>query len=447
MITGTSTAVTAQRPLVTRQYVSLTASDVLAALLSFASMAVLARTVPVRVLGEVVFAQAAANAAFLVLDPRLEDALVRFVPLLAREQGAGAGARLFKVALLCDVLIGLVAGALAVGVVVLAGVPLGEAGNSTFIVLALLQASAQASQGTVASAYAVTDGLVSWGAIRIVIALGSTAAAVTALLLGGAGSYLAALAIAAAVSTSIVGWMAQRRVSNVLGTPIRLSPGTLGRFWRFAGVASLASSVFVGTEALPLTVVGAAAGPTTLARFRVGLAPARLATTGFSAVPSVLYPLLSRDAALARMSSVRERVMRSTALTIPIVGVLAVVSWVTLPTLVPLIYGPSFVSSVTAARLLVLAALVRGLTSWSKVLAFAIGRPGMRLVVTTVDAILLVSATWMFAVHGTLEGVAAAHLTIAVLISGLWLKLAMSVETAGAPREQTGGISATKRDR
>jgi O-antigen/teichoic acid export membrane protein len=123
------------------------------------------------------------------------------------------------------------------------------------------------------------------------------------------------------------------------------------------------------------------------------------------------------------------------------------VSWVTLPTLVPLIYGPSFVSSVTAARLLVLAALVRGLTSWSKVLAFAIGRPGMRLVVTTVDAILLVSATWMFAVHGTLEGVAAAHLTIAVLISGLWLKLAMSVETAGAPREQTGGISATKRDR
>jgi O-antigen/teichoic acid export membrane protein len=426
------------RRLLAHQYLSLTGGDVVAAVLSFASLVVLARVVPVRVFGEVVFAQAAATAAFLILDPRLEDALIRFVPLLSQQQDPGAGTRLFELALMFDALIGIVSGALTVALVLLAIVPLGDAGNSTFVMLALLQAAFQAAQGTVASAYAVTDGLVMWGVIRVVLAVASTAAAITALILGGAAWYMSVLAIVAAASTAIVSLMARQRVRRIFGPPTVLPRGTLGPFWRFAGVASLTTSVFVGTEALPLTVVGALAGPALLARFRVGLAPARLTTTAFSAVPSVLFPLLSRDAAQTRLSSIRKKVLTSTALTLPVVVLLSLLAWLTLPFLVPLIYGAKFEASVMLARLLVIAALVRGLTAWSKVLAFALGRPRVRLAVTTLDAVLLVTATWFFTNVGTLKQVSIAHVVIAVLISAVWLKNAMAVGGASGEREQAG---------
>lgn len=411
---------------VIRQYSALTAGDIISAAASFLGLIFVARLVPIATFGKIAFAQAVATALFLILDPRLEDAVVRYVPLVARSVGSGGATRLFHLAMLWDACIGCLSAGVVVALLQSGAVPLGEAANDKFITLAVLQAGLQASQGTVAAGFSVTEGLAQWGIIRIVIALLTTCASVVGLLVGGADWYLGMLVVSAAASTAAVVALSVRRVQRVFGRTAALPDGTIGSFWRFAGVASMAASVLAGTEALPMTVVGAVGGPAALARFRVGLAPARLTMTVFSAVPSMLFPVLSREAAERRFTSISKRVMAWTRLALPVVAVLCALSWVALPKVVPFVYGERFEAAVGPARFLVLAALIRSLTAWSKVLSLSVGRPGVRLWVTAIDAVLLVGGTWVLATRGTLTDVAVYHLVVAVLVSLIWVRVATS---------------------
>ncbi len=118
--------------------------------------------------------------------------------------------------------------------------------------------------------------------------------------------------------------------------------------------------------------------------------------------------------------------MHWTRLVLPVVAALSVIAWIALPKIVPLIYGPEFGAAVEPARFLVLAALIRSLTAWSKVLSLAVGRPGVRLAVTAVDACLLVAGTWVIALRGTLTDVAVWHMVVACVVTVVWIKVAMS---------------------
>src|SRR4051794_24539206 len=94
-----------------RSFSSLSASTATVAVTSFASTVVLARVLTPKQFGQVVFAQATAQALFVVLDPRLEDALVRYVPRVARTR-RGAATNLFRRLVTLDVALGLGFGAL-----------------------------------------------------------------------------------------------------------------------------------------------------------------------------------------------------------------------------------------------------------------------------------------------------------------------------------------------
>jgi O-antigen/teichoic acid export membrane protein len=411
-----------------RQFFALMTGHVSIAVASFASLAFLARSVSVGEFGRVIFAQAVATSLFIFLDPSLEDGLLRFVPLVVKRGQRGDATALFERVLLIDGLVGCLFALLGITILWAGAIPLGQIGNPDFLMLALLQGGLQAAQGTAGAAFSLTNGLVQWGFLRASASAFTTATAVLALLLGGeAVWYMAALSLASGVSTVTFGVLAARRMRKHWGPPRKLPADWIGQFVRFSLLASITTSVSIGTESLPLSIIGLVGGPIMIGIFRIGLAPARLTTTAFSPLPTIFFPLLSRDAAEDEYEKIKRKVLGWTRLAIPIGAVLAVLAWVLLPVAVPLIFGPDFESAVQPARVLVLAALVRSSIAWSRVFPLSVGRPGVGLFVTTIDACLLVAATFWLAKTGTVTTVAFAYLGIAILVTLVWIWIAKSL--------------------
>jgi O-antigen/teichoic acid export membrane protein len=117
-----------------------------------------------------------------------------------------------------------------------------------------------------------------------------------------------------------------------------------------------------------------------------------------------------------------------TRATIPVAIVLALIAWFTLPALVPLVFGAQFAPAVPVARFLALAALARGVIAWSKVLALAIGRSGVNLLITCVDAALIVASTWWLSSKTSATTVAIAHFGIALFVCVVWIRFALTLK-------------------
>jgi O-antigen/teichoic acid export membrane protein len=408
-------------PLV-RQFASLAVSNVGVAFVSFAVLVALARGLSTKELGQVVFAQAAAQALFALLDPRLDDALIRYMPVVALRRGGRGATALFRRFLLIDQGLGATFAVVAITVVVSGAVPMGGTTEPAFLALALAQMGARAAQGTASAGYAVTEGLARFGAVQAGAAVTVSGAGLFGLLVGGAEGYLAGAAIAATTATAWMSFSALRRVRRRYGPPARhvaaLMPGMVGFTWK----SSLASSLAIGVDQLPLTVVGAVAGPQTLAVVRVALGPARLAAAVYSPIASVLYPVFSRDAARDDINAISHRARNFSRTAVPLAAAGSLIGWAVLPPLVPLFFGSSFDGAGTAAVLLLAGALLRGSVAWSKVLPLALGRPGIRIAILVGEGVLMVGGAVLFADEGA-TAVAAVYLVTAALSTVTWLAL------------------------
>jgi O-antigen/teichoic acid export membrane protein len=411
-------------------FVSLAGSTVLSAVASFVTMIILARTLRVETFGQLVFAQAAAGAAFAFLDPRIEDAVIRYIPILERDWGRGYPTAAFSRALLLDQGIGSLFATLVTAGLLIIPVSEPQVFNATYLVLAVLQAGAQASIGTASAGFSVTDGLSRLGVFRSVASVLSAVIGVGALFIGGAAWYLAAGALTAASTNLILSLASYRRVRHRFGRPRSLSSSMLHGSGRFTIGASLASSVAIGADQLPAVALGLVAGATPLAQFRVGLSPARLTTAAASPLASVMYPLLSRQAASGARAGI-QRMVRRWSLGI---GGLAVIggllAWVVMPFLIDTLFGSRYSHAVPVAQLLTIAALIRAVYIWIKVLPLALGRPSARLFVSGLDGTLLTIATiWLGATSG-IRSVAWAHVAIATAIGAVSLLVSRRLVSA-----------------
>ena len=414
-----------------RQLSSLTLANAVITATSVAMTVALARTLGPVEFGQVVFAQTAAALLFAVLDPRLEDALVRYVPILESGSDPGAATALFGRLLAIDAILGLGFAAMVVAVVSTLAFPLGHTADGTLLALAIVQMGVRASQGTSSAAYAVTSGLVRLGAAQVVAAMVLTTVGLCGLLAGGAVGYLASTAAASVLVSFAMCWSAGRRMRRRYGSPSRRGPVPAGMV-RFTWRSSLASSLATGTEQLPLTILGAVAGPETLGVFRVALSPARLVAALFSPIASILFPTLSTAAAAGAHHEVSVLARSWTHRLAPVALVAAAGMVAALPLLVPLMFGEAFEDAVPAAVLLCLAALLRGAVVWSKVMPLAIGRPDVRIVVLAAEGALLAVSTWILAGDGA-SAVATAHLAVAAGSTLTWMWVLRRIERLAAP--------------
>lgn len=415
---------------------ALTVSTLVGAIASFVAIAFLARVLDTGEFGQIVFAQATVGMLFSILDPRIEDGVIRYLPLVELRAGGSASSQLFTRALLIDQVIGGGFALVIIAALASSWLSFGDVTTNSFLALAVAQSGVQAASGTASAGFAATGGLAILGWIRVAAAVATTGVSVVALLLGGGVAFMVSQAVAAAALTLLLSLMSLQRVRQRFGPRGELPRGAAKGFVSFSVKASMATTVSIGTNNLPLTLVGAAGGPTLLASYRVALAPSRLVATGFSPIASVMFPILSQDAAEHHLARIRSRILAWTGvLAVPAVGA-AVVAWFTMPAAVAFAFGGRYGSVVLSAWILTTAALVRGTVIWSKVFPLAVGRPGLKAIVTLVDGILVAAVAWWGASRG-LETIAWGQLGAAVLNTATWVILARVL----VPREAALGAA------
>lgn len=420
-----------------REYAWVTVGNVTTAVASFVGVVVLARVLDADEFGRVVFAQATMSLFFTLLDPRFDESIVRYVPLIQERSGESAGTWLYERALGLDLVVGYAITAVAVALLASAAIPLGGSADPTLFLLATAQFGSMTALGSAAAGYQVTGGLPRYGAIQSAIALSTTCLGLIGLAVAGAPGFMALSAVSAAITTVVACWLSVRRVRRTFGPAAAASFDDLPGITGFAIKSSLSSSALLGTDRLPLTIIGIMGQPDTLAALRVAQSPARLTAMAFSPLPSVLYPVLTRDSVQGRPAEIRRRILRWTVGVVPIVAAALVVGWFAVPVLVESLFGSKFEHAGRAAWLLTAAALLRGLVAWSKVLPLAVGRAGIRLVVASLDAVMLGVATWLAASSGGLTAIAGSQLAVAGVIVVIYAGVGIALTGGGrGPRRR-----------
>jgi O-antigen/teichoic acid export membrane protein len=407
-----------------RQFTGLTLANLIVACTSFITLVVVARTLPVDEFARLVFAQSVAAAAFAVFDPRVEDALIRFVPKVERSHGGAAASRLFERMLLVDQGANLMFGVLALVLLLVVPVPEGSIADPVLLSLAVIQIAIQGSIGTMTAGFALTDGLARWGLLQSITMIVFAAGSLAGLAIGDAAGFLAGGALSAVITTSALWLKTVHTTRRAYGAPAQEAlPLPMG-FIAFTVRAAANSSVSIGAEAIPLTVIGLRSSASTLAGFRIALSPARLASAVVSPVASIIYPRASRASAARHSSTAAEEALRYTRQVVPIAGVVLFVSAIAMPTAITLVFGQPYRGYGTTATILLSASLIRGTVAWSKTLPLAFGHATRRLVTSIVDGAALIGAAALLSDTDYAVGVAIAYLGVAVVISIYWLRYA-----------------------
>jgi len=271
--------------------------------------------------------------------------------------------------------------------------------------------------------YAISGRLLDLGKLRIGIAIVSSIVNVVAIVVSGPTAFLAANAVTTALGMLVLAWGARRAVRTSFGAAAPLEPGDTDGIVQFTLKSSLATSVQGGSDQVLFAVAGLAGGSTFLARFRVASAPGRFVLAGASPVATVLFPRTTERAARGDAVAVRELQQRASRRIAPFTALIAVAALALMHVALPLAYGTAYRSASFAAALFVVAACIRVLFVWSKVVLLAVGRPGLRIVAVIAESLVLIAVTIVFARADELTGLAGANVVVAVALAVWWFAI------------------------
>jgi O-antigen/teichoic acid export membrane protein len=245
---------------------------------------------------------------------------------------------------------------------------------------------------------------------------------------------LAALAVGQLAATGIAGtagMVALRRFpigeGRALGSDRR-------EIVSFVLQSSIATGVISLRAALTPVLLGVVAGTTQVGYYRVALAP----QSGFSAASApvrlVLLTEQTRDWEHGREQTVLRGVKRYSLGAAAVALVSLPVFLLAMPWLVRVVFGAEYLPAVDAARIVLVSAAVLLVLGWSKSLPVTIGRPRLRIVTHSLEAVVLLP---LVLVLGATYGVTGA--AVAILVSTLVFALAWIVILARLRDELRAG--------
>ena len=185
--------------------------------------------------------------------------------------------------------------------------------------------------------------------------------------------------------------------------------------------STLASSLDSARGTLGTSLVPTVSPIVEAGYFRNAQAPA----TGFAALSGPVRLVMLTEQTRDFEAGRKERVMRmlnrymggAAALMVVAVPVL----WILMPFLIGLAYGSDFRAHATdAARLVLVAAALRLVWGWTKSFPVSIGRPGLRVIVQSVEIAVFVPLLLVFASHWGATGAAGAMLASTAVFCALW---------------------------
>jgi O-antigen/teichoic acid export membrane protein len=248
---------------------------------------------------------------------------------------------------------------------------------------------------------------------------------------------VAGMAIAQVLATAaicVAGLAAFRRFPSAPVEPLGDDAGPLRRF---LVSSTLASSLDSARGTLGTSLVPTVAPINQTAYFRNAQAPA----TGFAALsgPARLVMLTeqTRDFEAGDYGRVLAMLRRYVVITGAAMLVVVPVFWLLMPFLIGLAYQHVYrVHATEAARLVLVAAALRLVWGWTKSFPVSIGRPGLRVVVQSLEIAVFVPLLLVFASRWGATGAAGAMLISTVVFCVAWtvvlLRLRGNWRTAGA---------------
>ncbi|MEY2476251.1 MAG: hypothetical protein QOG87_1566 [Actinomycetota bacterium] len=401
---------------------------------TLASSIVVARAFAVSEFGAIVLAAATVTIISGFLDLTLDEAVV-YHGVRADEGGRKGEMRgLLRAATRFDLVNGLV----VCGLTLLTAGPIaravgGRAIDPDLIRIASLLPLMGTVDGTTGAALVVAgkahvraamiglSGVVRLALVVMVVGSGSQAAVLLC--------YVAGAAIAALVQGVIAWrevWRPLRHEAAVGG--MRAWTGPLVRFGMHTSITTTIGSA--GAAVVPI-VLARTAGVAEAGLVTVAMLPITAVLVGSTPLRMVLFPEQARMSATGNDRMLR-RVLNQyvvASLAIGLIG--AVVAFIVLPWLLPQLYSSRYEAAVWPARILLLGAVARLVTVWSKNFPAAIGRPRLRTQVAAFELVLLIALIAVFGRQGA-PGAAWA-ISVAYLVTGVvWWVLSRTMTSSGS---------------
>ena len=355
-----------------------------------------------------------------LLDLTIEEALVKYGFRYTESGNYGRLRRLFRVALAFKLLGGIVAGLALIALAPFARDLWGAGGVFLPMLIAATIAPIQAAENIAAGAILLRgryDIRGAFMAVQMALRLIGLAIGCRYGVIGGVIG-MAAAQLAATAAIGIAGLSAFKRFPRA--DPEPLGEDAVG-VRKFLVSSSLSSALDSARRNLAASLIPTVAAIEQTAFFRNAQAPATAFDVLSGPIRLVMLTEQTRDFEAGRhvrvFAMLRRYIMG--ALTVMVVAV--PVLWLLMPYLIGLAYGHDYrVHASTAARIMLLAAALRVIWGWTKSFPVSIGRPGLRVVVQTVEIAVLVPSLLFFTHRWGATGAAAAMLLATVVFCIAW---------------------------
>ncbi len=355
-----------------------------------------------------------------LLDLTIEEALVKFGFRYIEAKRWGRLRRLFEVAVGFKLTGGLLA---AVAVCVLAPFSTeiwGTGGVVVPMLIASLIPLAQSPENVAAGAI-ILRGRYDIRGWFLAVSMGLR---LVGLLIGcrhGVVGGVIGLVVAQVVATAAIGAAGIAAFLRFPPAPAEALGDDVRGLRSFLFSSTLASSLDSARGALGTSLVPTVAPIVEAGYFRNAQAPA----TGFAALSGpvrlVMLTEQTRDFEAGRHDRVMKMLNRYVASTAALMVVAVPVLWIVMPFLIGLAYGADFRAHATdAARLVLVAAALRLVWGWTKSFPVSIGRPGLRVIVQSVEIAVFVPLLLWFASKWGATGAAGAMLVSTAVFCVLW---------------------------
>jgi O-antigen/teichoic acid export membrane protein len=356
----------------------------------------------------------------LLLDLTIEEALVKFGFRYVEAQRWGRFRRLFEIAVGFKLAGGMLAALAVCALAPFADEIWGSGGVVVPMLVASLIPLAQAPENVAAGAIILRGRYDLRGAF-LAVSMGLRLAGLAIGCRHGVVGGVVGMVVAQVAATAAIGAAGIAAFLRFPAAPSEPLGDDLRGLRSFLFSSTLASSLDSARGALGTSLVPTVSPIVEAGYFRNAQAPA----TGFAALsgPARLVMLTeqTRDFEAGRHDRVMRMLNRYVAGTAALMVVAVPVLWVLMPFLLGLAYGSTFREHATdAARLVLVAAALRLVWGWTKSFPVSIGRPGLRVIVQSVEIALFVPLLLVFASKWGATGAAGAMLASTAVFCALW---------------------------
>jgi O-antigen/teichoic acid export membrane protein len=360
-----------------------------------------------------------------------DDALVKYGFRYAANEEWGRFRRLIRIAFTCELAASFVATALIVALVPLAGSIFEHgAGLEAPLLVAATLPPLQALE-SIAAATLILGGRYDLRGTWLTLSMGLRLAGIAA---GARYGVTAAVVgvVAAQVITTVsilaVGLSGLRRFPTAPDAPIGDDRGPIMRF--VVQSAAYTGLISIRLWVAPLTL-GIVRNAASVGLFRA----AQMPQSGLAALSSPLRMILlseqTRDWEHGRPEVVLAGIRRYVKGSAAIAALALVPALLTIPWLVRHVLGAEYVPAVPAARLILVAAAIQLVLSWTKTFPVTIGRPGLRLIAHGVETAVMLPLIVVLGRRWGVTGAGAAVLVSSGAFAVAWAAILLRLRRTG----------------